>query len=264
MNIYKVLNEITEYIDNHLEEKIEYDILAKMMGVNAYTLQRIFSLIAGLPLAEYIRKRRLSMAAGDLLKEKARVMDVAIKYQYDNATSFSRAFENFHEIKPSQVKSKKVIKNFPRIIFNEDVKKTNDIQYKIVELEEMILYGKGIKCTNATIGKLAPKFFSEMKEEYTKLYGDIKYGMITYDDTHDLCDGYYCLYDKEIKEFEKFVIPKSKWLVFFIASQEPIDIQDISHRFYLEFAPSSRYKLRGIPELEYYHDDVTEFLVPID
>ncbi len=60
MNIYKCLNEITRYIDDNLENEINYDVLAKIMGVNSYTMQRIFSLIAGISLAEYIRKRRLS------------------------------------------------------------------------------------------------------------------------------------------------------------------------------------------------------------
>ena len=114
MNIYKCLNDITEYIDNHLEDKIDYDILAKMMGVNTYTLHRIFSLITGISLADYIRKRRLSMAGFDLYQTKSKIIDIAIKYKYENATSFSRAFEKFHEIKPSQVKRNGYkLKNYP-------------------------------------------------------------------------------------------------------------------------------------------------------
>lgn len=66
MNIYKCLNEITKYIDDNLEDKIDYEILAKIMGVNSYTMQRIFSLIADISLSEYIRKRRLSSAGFDL------------------------------------------------------------------------------------------------------------------------------------------------------------------------------------------------------
>ena len=64
-------------------------------------------------------------------------------------------------------------------------------------------------------------------------------------------------------EFEHIIIPKSKWLKFRINSQKSDDIQDISHRFYREFLPSSKYNLKEIPELEYYHDDITDFLVAI-
>lgn len=63
MNIYKSLNDITKYIDENLEEEIKYDKLSKYLGVNVYTMQRLFTMIAGVTLSEYIRKRRLSMAA---------------------------------------------------------------------------------------------------------------------------------------------------------------------------------------------------------
>ena len=70
MNIYKSLNDITKYIDENLEEEIKYDKLSKYLGVNVYTMQRLFTMIAGVTLSEYIRKRRLSMAAFDLYNTK--------------------------------------------------------------------------------------------------------------------------------------------------------------------------------------------------
>ena len=88
--------------------------------------------------------------------------------------------------------------------------------------------------------------------------------MVTYKDKErNSCNGYYVLYDKEISGFEKIIIPKSKWLVFKINSQEAKDIQEMSHKFYLEFLPSCKYNFKELPELEYYHDNITDFLVPI-
>ena len=106
MNIYVELNKIIEYIEDHLEEKIEYKELAKKIGVNEYTFQRIFSLISNISVSEYIRNRRLSNAGQDIYLNNEKVVDIAIKYQYNNATAFSRAFEKFHGIKPSKVKKK--------------------------------------------------------------------------------------------------------------------------------------------------------------
>ena len=134
MNIYKSLNEITAYIDNHLEEEISYEVLSKILGVNTYTMQKIFTLLAGLPLSEYIRKRRLSNAGYDLYENKLKVIDVAVKYNYNNATSFSRAFEKFHGIKPSKITKTTKLINFPRIIFDENIKVTTEINYEIIEL----------------------------------------------------------------------------------------------------------------------------------
>ena len=264
MNIYKSLNKITKYIDENIENQIDYEILAKIMGVNSYTMQKMFSLLANISLSEYIRKRRLSNAGYDLYNTNSKVMDIAIKYGYENATSFSRAFELFHGIKPSKVNNTSKLKNFPRIVFDENIKITSSMEYKVIKLEEMILYGLGIKTNNIDIKKDAPNFFEKMNEKYLPICGNIKYGVITYDyKEREECNAYYVLYDVNADGFEKFVIPASKWLVFTINSNDSKEIQDASDNFYQEFLPSCKYSLRELPELEYYHDGVTDFLVPI-
>lgn len=264
MNIYKCLNDITEFIDNNLEEKINYDTLAKFIGVNTYTMQRIFSLIAGIPLSEYIRKRRLSNAGFDLYDTNAKVIDIALKYQYDNATSFSRAFETFHGIKPSLVNKLTKLKNYPRIIFDEEIKLTDELEYEIIELDAITLYGIGIKTTNDNIHDDAPKLYQKADKLYHDTFGEIPYGMVTYeDDMRENVNGYYILYTKKIPNSKEIIIPKSKWLKFRIHSQIASEIQEMSQKFYYEFLPSCKYNLKEIPELEHYHDDITDFLVPI-
>ncbi len=263
MNIYKSLNEITKYIDNNLEENINYEVLAKMLGVNVYTMRRLFAMVSGISLAEYIRKRKLSSAGYDLYQSNLKVMDVALKYQYDNATSFSRAFEKFHGVKPSLVNKQTKLKHFPRIVFNEDINFTTELDYEIVALNEMNLYGVSTSTSSEKIGKVAPLFFRQTEEKYLEKYGEVKYGMITYDVEREEVKRYYCLYDKKISEFEHIRIPKSKWLRFRINSQNAKDIQKISHKFYEEFLPSCKYNLKELPELEYYHDNITDFLIAI-
>lgn len=264
VNIYKILNDITKYIDEHLEEKIDYNVLAKMMGINVYTMQRIFSLLVGISVTEYIRKRRLSNAGFDLYSSNLRIIDIALKYQYESTEAFSRAFKMFHGIKPSLVNKLSKLKNYPRIIFNENINITNELEYEIIELEQKELYGIGIKTNNEKISTDAPKFFINSQLNYEEKFGKIKYGMIVYeDDIREECSAYYVLYDKKIEGFEKIIIPASKWLVFRINSTNAKDIQDMSNKFYFEFLPSCKYNLREIPELEYYHDGVTDFLVPI-
>ena len=139
-----------------------------------------------------------------------------------------------------------------------------ELNYEIISLEEMDLYGIGINTNNAKIGQDAPQFFKKIEDKYQKKYGDIKYGMITYEGKdRKESQKYYCLYDTEIKEFEHIKIPKSKWIRFRILSQNPPDIQNVSHQFYCNFQFFNKYNLREIPELEYYHDEVTDFLVAI-
>lgn len=264
MNIYKVLNEITKYIDDNLDGKIDYDLLAKIAGVNIYTLQKIFSLLTNVSLAEYIRKRKLSVAGFDIYTNNLLVMDAAIKYGYESATSFSRAFENFHGIKPSLITKQTSLVEFPRIIFDETQKVTSTMAYEIVELEAMNLFGSYTFTSNETIENDAPAFFDNFSKKYEATYGNVEYGMITYTEpSHEKVTKYYTLYRKNITEFEEINIPKGKWLLFRINSQDAKDIREMSQKFYLNFLPSCKYNLRDTYELEYYHDDVTDFLVPI-
>ena len=84
MNIYKGLNEITKYIEEHIEEKIDYNKLARIIGTNSYTMQRIFALLTNSTLADYIRKRRLSLAAYDLYSKKIDIIDTAMNGRLSN------------------------------------------------------------------------------------------------------------------------------------------------------------------------------------
>ena len=172
-----------------------------MLGVNVYTMQRLFTMIAGISLSEYIRKRRLSSAGYDLYKDDLKVIDVAVKYQYDNATSFSRAFEKFHGIKPSLVNRETKLKNFPRIVFNEDINHTTELDYEIVTLDEMNLQGVSITTNNAEIGKETPLFFRQTEDKYLNKYVQVKYGMITYNIEREESQKYNCLYDKKNEEY---------------------------------------------------------------
>lgn len=167
MNIYKELNKIIDYIENHLEDKINYKDLSKMIGVNEYTFQRIFSLISNVSISEYIRNRRLSSAGQELYLNNKKVIDIAIKYQYNNATAFSRAFEKFHGIKPSEVKKNpKRLKIYTKLHFNEINKQSKNVEYKIVKNDQMILYGKYKNTNNENIKIDAPKFYKEVKAQY--------------------------------------------------------------------------------------------------
>lgn len=262
MNIYQILNQIINYIETHLTEKIEYDYLAKLMGTTPYTMQKIFTLIANISLAEYIRKRRLSCAGHDLCEKKQKVLDMALKYQYENATSFSRAFEKFHHMKPSKVTTKTKLVQFPKLTFKEEIPIQTSITYQIIELEELTLYGESIQTSTLEIKKDAPLFFQQMENNYS---AKISYAMTTYKDiTRENSCTYTILYTKKQKGLKKIVIPKSKWLSFTIPSQETKDIQKMIDQFYHQFLPSYNHTLKNLPELEYYHDNITDLLVAIE
>ena len=262
MNIYKELNKIIEFIENNLEEKIDYKELSKMIGVNEYTFQRIFSLLSNVSVSEYIRNRRLSNAGQEIYLKDEKIIDIAIKYQYGNSTTFSRAFEKFHGIKPSEVRRHPDrLKMYTKLHFEEKEEQEKNIEYKIIEKDEIVLYGRCKNTNNEKISKDAPKFFEEVKKQY----GMPQYGLVEYSDKERLyVKSYWVLFTKNNNDLLKKIIDKSKWIVIRVNSQEAEDIQNTSKIFYEEFLPSCKYNFRDLPELEYYHDNITDFLIPIE
>ena len=88
------LNSAIAYIEENLTEGIDYEQLGRIACCSSYHFQRMFSYMAGMPLSEYIRRRKMSLAAADLQKEGAKIIDVAEKYGYGSPTAFNRAFQS--------------------------------------------------------------------------------------------------------------------------------------------------------------------------
>jgi len=260
MDFYNNLNKMILYIENNLEEEIDYQKLTKLVGVNISTLQRLFPLICGISITEYIRKRRLTLAGKDLAQSKMKVVDVAVKYGYTSATTFARAFFKFHGIKPSEIKKTSKLVYYPKLEFEIPIIE-DELQYEIVEMDSFTLYGLGIKTDNVKIKKEAPALFTKVKKNYPMP----DYGMVVYQDRFNSDQyEYWVLWQKKYPNMEAIKFPKTRWLKFRINSQEAEDIQKMSDRFYLKFLPTCEYSLKDIPELEYYHDDITDFLIPIN
>lgn len=91
------MNEAMEYIEVNLTSKISYDRAAQIACCSTYHFQRMFSFISGVPLSEYIRRRRLTLAAFELKTSDMKVIDVALKYGYESPEAFSRALKNCME-----------------------------------------------------------------------------------------------------------------------------------------------------------------------
>ncbi len=92
------------YVEAHMTEPIDYEEVAKQAYSSSFHFQRVFSILCGFTLGDYIRMRRLSLAGNELATSNIRVIDAAFKYGYDTPESFSRAFTRFHGVSPSQAK----------------------------------------------------------------------------------------------------------------------------------------------------------------
>ena len=98
------LNQSINYIEEHLTDEIDYEQLGKITCCSSYHYQRMFTYMAGIPLSEYIRRRKMSLAAVDLRDKDVKIIDVSMKYGYSSPTAFNRAFQTIHGIAPSFIK----------------------------------------------------------------------------------------------------------------------------------------------------------------
>ena len=93
-----------DYVEANIIQKIDFEEVAKQAYSSSFHFQRVFGILCGFSLGDYIRMRRLSLAGEEPSKGYVRIIDIAMKYGYDTPESFSRAFTRFHGISPSEAK----------------------------------------------------------------------------------------------------------------------------------------------------------------
>ena len=136
------LNQSMNYIEENLTGEIDYEQLGRIACCSTYHYQRMFTYMAGITLAEYIRRRKMSLAAVDLQGGDKRIIDIAEKYGYRSPTAFNRAFQSFHGIAPSSVKDEGVpVKSFSPIVFRIAVKGATEMNYRIETKEAFRIIG---------------------------------------------------------------------------------------------------------------------------
>lgn len=120
-----------DYAEAHLTEEIDYEEAAKRAYSSPFHFQRMFTMLCGFSLGDYIRMRRLTLAGEELLRTKKKVIDIALKYGYDTPESFSRAFTRFHGFAPTEARKGKNIKSFSRLSVKLILSGGNTMDYRI-------------------------------------------------------------------------------------------------------------------------------------
>lgn len=141
-NWYERMNGALNYIEDHLLDDIDLKEVAKITWSTVANFQRIFNIITDLPLSEYIRRRKMTMAALELQQSTIKVIDLAMKYGYESPEAFSRAFHHIHHMSPTQAREKGVqLTAFPRISFLLSIKGVIPMNYRIESHDSMYMTG---------------------------------------------------------------------------------------------------------------------------
>lgn len=153
MDWISAIQKAVDYIEDHITEKIDYEEVAAQGFSSVYHFQRVFSIVCGFTVGEYIRRRRLSLAGKELASGHEKILDVALKYGYESPDSFAKAFRKFHGILPSAARENgNNLKSFSRLVLKISMEGGTIMDYRIEEKDEMILTGFRSRFSGAPYG----------------------------------------------------------------------------------------------------------------
>lgn len=272
MNYINEIQKAIDYIEVNLDKDINFDIVAKEVGMSAYYFHRIFSAVIGVSPTTYIRNRRLTVAAQEISKNNENILDIALKYGFESHEAFSRAFKNFHGVVPKMAKTDgNEFKNLSRANLEFEVNTNNILNYRI-ESKDTIKVLAFLRKFNIENKDEIPKYWKELKESGTleKISNNYKKDLL------GICIGTQSDFEykygigieqtEDIEtniEIEKIEIPKSTWVVFKCKGQDEKNINELWSRIYKEFFITSSYKQSMDIDFELYDDKNTEIWIPI-
>lgn len=260
-----------DFMEDHLLEDISIDEIARVGSTSKFHFQRTFAILTGISIGEYLRQRRLSLAAQELTSTDVKIIDLAYKYGYDTPEAFTKAFRKQHGITPTEArKNLGKLNSYNRLVIQVSLKGVEPMRYKIVEKEAFQVVGvkREFSLVNGENQREIPKMWDEVngsgqdKELYRLNNGQLKgiLGVcvdnregqsqekmdywIAVDHIGELPDG-----------LESLSIPSSKWAVFEVHGPMPHSMQNVWKQIFQEWFPSHPYEHAGTPDIELYSEE---------
>lgn len=266
MDLLKNMNDAMKYIEENLTNEIDFKIVASIAYCSEYHFKRMFSFLAGITLSEYIRRRRLSLAALEFNNSNIKVIDVAIKYGYNSPDSFTRAFQNLHGVTPSVARNYgHQLKAYPPMTFQLSIRGGNEMNYQIEQKEKFNIVGimKRVPIIfegeNPEIKSMWKSLSMEKIDQLKKLSNIEPKGMIQastnfsegrMEEKGELDQYIGVSTTQECPEnFSKLEVPALTWAIFESTGPFPSTLQETWGRIYSEWFPSSNYQVTEGPEI---------------
>jgi AraC family transcriptional regulator len=254
-----------EYIERHLDQPIEVAELARIAVTSEYHFRRMFSALAGIPLSEYIRRRRLTVAGAEVLAGERTLLDVAVRYGYSSGEAFARAFRALHGVGPGEARrSGAALRSQPRMSFRLIVEGSSTMRYRVVEKEQFRVVGKKARVPlvhegmNPAIVAFVRSIGQETLQRMEGLSDQDPQGIVNVSD--NVADGreegteldYYhgvVTGAAAPEDMDTLTVPAGMWAVFESSGEFPLTLQYLWRDVFTQWFPANPYRSRPGPEI---------------
>ena len=244
---------VINYIEEHLEDNIDMKKIEQLAKVSEYNFQKIFSILSGLTLGDYIRKRRLSKSLYDLRETDEKIIDIAFKYGYSSSESYSRAFQQLFNISPSKARKEQLeLTIFPKLSIRVQIKGGVQMNYSITNKPDMMITGIKESYPNIAVGQASiPNFwdrfnqsdlFNQVINEKSEHSPNTVLGICIPQEgeAYDYFIGVYTDEKTTSERLETITLPTSDWAVFKAVGKVPDAIRQTYQDIYESFFPSTQ------------------------
>lgn len=280
MEWIKALKISIDYMEQHLLEDINAEDIARQVHMSVFYFQKGFSIVTGYTVGDYLRNRRLYLAALELLMGKEKVIDIAYKYGYETPESFSKAYKRFHGFNPAQTREKQSdIQPFQPLIIKLSVEGGKKMDVRVEKMDAFKIVGKSRVFSTETGYQEIPKFWDEImrncrqeaEDSGSDTFGMYGVCMQTEGDNFD----YYIAGDYKGnivgQGYQVVEIPAYTWAKFRCVGPLPGALQHVNTKIYKEWLPGNeKYEIAtGISVEKYTNGDadavdyVSEIWIPV-
>ncbi|MFC4513359.1 effector binding domain-containing protein [Streptomyces ehimensis] len=260
------LNQALEHIESHLDQPIDVADLARIAATSEYHLRRLFSALAGVPLSEYIRRRRLTVAGAEVLAGERTLLDVATRYGYGSGEAFARAFRALHGVGPGEARrTGAALSAQPRMSFRLIVEGNSSMRYRIVEKDEFRVAGKKARVplvyegVNPAIAEFVRGIGKDELGRIATLSDQDPSGIVAVsvlldpsraEGTElDYYHGVVTAAQDVPADLDVLTVPAGTWAVFEDSGPFPQSLQFMWRDVFTQWFPSNPYETRPGPEI---------------
>ncbi|GAA1929435.1 AraC family transcriptional regulator [Streptomyces durmitorensis] len=259
------LNLAMEHIESHLDQTIDVADLARTAVTSEYHFRRLFSALAGMPLSEYIRRRRLTVAGAEVLAGERTLLEVAVRYGYSSGEAFARAFRGMHGVGPGEARrSGASLQSQPRMSFRLVVEGNSSMRYKVVDKDEFRVVGRKARVplvhegVNPDIAAFIRGLGRETLGRIESLSDQEPEGIISVSDKLDesRAEGTELDYWHGVvsssavpEDMDALTVEAGSWAVFESSGPFPQTLQYMWRDVFTQWFPSNPYQSRPGPEI---------------